>query len=154
MKEVIDKLIKNNKTIATMESCTGGALANEITNVADASKVFKFSAITYCNEFKVKMGVDNKIISKYTVYSIEVAKEMSKVISDFTNCDYGIGITGQLKKADENNPVDNDNLVYISIYDKNKNFYYTMSIEVLDLPRSENKKYVVNKIVTLLKTIV
>ena len=153
MNEVVNGLIKNNKTISTMESCTGGLLASEITNIPDSSKVLKFSAVTYSNEFKIKMGVNGNTIAKYTVYSIEVAKEMSKAISDFTNSDYGVGITGQLKKADDANPTDNDNLVYVSVYDRNKNYYYTMSLEALDLPRSENKKYVVNKIVDLLKNI-
>ncbi len=154
MNEVVNKLIKSNKTISTMESCTGGSLVNEITNVNDASKILKFSAVTYSNEFKIKMGVNAETIKQYTVYSIEVAKEMSKVISDFTNSDYGVGITGQLKKSDENNLVANDNLVYVSIYDKSQDFYYTMTIEVLDLPRSENKKYVVNRVIDLLKNIV
>ena len=154
MNEVVNKLIKLNKTIATMESCTGGSLVNEITNIPDASKIIKFSAVTYSNEFKIKMGVNSNTIDKYTVYSIEVAKEMSKAISNFTNSDYGVGITGQLNKIDLNNLTDNDNLVFVSIYDKNKDFYYTMSLEVLDLPRSENKKYVVNKIVDLLKNII
>ncbi len=154
MKDLVELLLLKNKTISTMESCTGGYLVNEITNIPDASKVLKFSAITYSNEFKIKMGVKSNTIAKYTVYSIEVAKEMSRSISNFTGSDYGVGITGQLKKIDENNLSDNDNIVYISIYDKSKDFYYTMSVEVLDTSRSENKKYVVNKIIELLKTIV
>lgn len=154
MNEVVNRLIKNNRTISTMESCTGGLLASEITNIPDSSKVLKFSAVTYSNEFKIKMGVNSDTIDKYTVYSVEVAMEMSKAITDFTNSDYGVGITGQLKKADDANPTDNDNLVYVSVYDRNKNYYYTMSLEALDLPRSENKKYVVNRIIDLLKTIV
>lgn len=154
MKEIVEKLIKFNKTISTMESCTGGLLASEITNISDASKIIKFSAVTYCNEYKIKMGVSEETISKYTVYSIEVAKEMSKAISIFSNSDYGVGITGQLNKIDENNLTDNNNLVYVSIYDKSKDFYYTMSLEVLDMPRYENKKYVVNKIIDLLSKIV
>ncbi len=154
MNEVVNRLIKNNRTISTMESCTGGLLASEITNIPDSSKILKFSAVTYSNEFKIKMGVNSDTIDKYTVYSVEVAMEMSKAITDFTNSDYGVGITGQLKKADDANPTDNDNLVYVSVYDRNKNYYYTMSLEALDLPRSENKKYVVNRIIDLLKTIV
>ena len=154
MNEVVNRLIKNNRTISTMESCTGGLLASEITNIPDSSKILKFSAVTYSNEFKIKMGVNSDTIDKYTVYSVEVAMEMSKAIADFTNSDYGVGITGQLKKADDANPTDNDNLVYVSLYDRNKNYYYTMSLEALDLPRSENKKYVVNRIIDLLKTIV
>lgn len=154
MNEVVNRLIKNDRTISTMESCTGGLLASEITNIPDSSKILKFSAVTYSNEFKIKMGVNSDTIDKYTVYSVEVAMEMSKAITDFTNSDYGVGITGQLKKADDANPTDNDNLVYVSVYDRNKNYYYTMSLEALDLPRSENKKYVVNRIIDLLKTIV
>ena len=65
MREIINKLILTNKTISTMESCTGGGLANEITSYEDASKVLKFSAVTYSNEYKIKMGVDEEIINKY-----------------------------------------------------------------------------------------
>ena len=87
MKDVVNALITKNKTISTMESCTGGLLASEITNIPDSSKILKFSAVTYSNEFKIKMGVNSNTIAKYTVYSIEVAKEMSKAISNFTNSD-------------------------------------------------------------------
>ena len=91
MEEIIKKLTEESKTIATMESCTGGAIANAITNIEGASLVFKFGAVTYSNEFKVKMGVDANIIDKYTVYSMETAEEMSKNIAKFANADYGIG---------------------------------------------------------------
>ena len=64
MKKLISKLTKLNKTISTMESCTGGALANAITNIEGASNVIKFSAVTYSNEFKIKMGVSKNIIDK------------------------------------------------------------------------------------------
>ena len=47
MKEIVQKLIKLNKTISTMESCTGGYIVNEITNIEGASDVLKFSAVTY-----------------------------------------------------------------------------------------------------------
>ena len=68
-----------------MESCTGGAVVSSITNVSGAGEVLKFSAVTYSNEFKIKMGVNKEVIDKYTVYSIETAMEMSKNISDFAN---------------------------------------------------------------------
>lgn len=96
MKEVIEKLKENNKTISTMESCTGGALVNAITDIEGASDVIKFSAVTYSNDFKIKMGVLKETINKYSVYSLEVAKEMSEQISIFTNSNYGVGITGKL----------------------------------------------------------
>jgi len=118
MKDVVKLLIKLNKTVSTMESCTGGCIANEITNVPGASDIFKFGAVTYANEFKIKMGVDSKIIDKYSVYSMETAVDMAKKITSFTLSDYGIGVTGKLKRKDKNNLYSSDNLVFISIYDK------------------------------------
>ena len=46
IQEVVYKLIELNKTISTMESCTGGGVANSITNVPGASEIFKFGAVT------------------------------------------------------------------------------------------------------------
>ena len=83
---IVKLLIKNNKTISIMESCTGGGVANTITNIEGSSEVFKFGAVTYSNEYKIKMGVSSNIIDKYTVYSTETSNEMSKNISNYTNC--------------------------------------------------------------------
>lgn len=154
MKEIVDILIEKNKTISTMESCTGGAVVNAITNIEGASSILKFSAITYSNEFKIKMGVDKNIIDKYTVYSIETANEMSKNISKFSNSDYGIGITGQINKIDPNNITNEDNKIYISIYDKENNKYYNDVLVAVDATRSENKKIIVDKVIILLKSII
>lgn len=154
MKEIVDILIKNNKTISTMESCTGGAVANAITNIEGASSILKFSAVTYSNEFKIKMGVDKNIIDKYTVYSIETANEMSKNISKFSNSDYGIGITGQINRLDPNNITNENNRIYISIYDKNNDKYYNNVLVAVDATRSENKNIIIDKIIILLKFII
>ena len=74
-KSIVEKLGVLNKTIATMESCTGGAVASEITNCPGASEVLKFSAVTYSNEYKIKMGVNADVIEKYSVYSMETAEK-------------------------------------------------------------------------------
>lgn len=154
MQEIVEKLIKLNKTISTMESCTGGGVVNAITNIPKASEILKFSAVTYSNEFKIKMGVDANIIEKYTVYSIETAMEMSKKISLFTNSNYGIGITGKLNRPDKNNKFGLDNKVYISIYDKELNKFYNYDIIVDKRTRDENKKEIINFIVLKLKEII
>lgn len=154
MKELVNKLIKLNKTISTMESCTGGFLANSITNIEGSSEVFKFGAVTYSNEYKIKMGVDSNIIDKYTVYSIETAIEMSKAISIYANSNYGVGITGKLNKQDNNNPFGSNNIVFVSIYDKEKDHAYTMTIEDLLGSRIDMKRQIVDKILILLKNIV
>ena len=154
MKVVVNRLIEKNKTISSMESCTGGGFANMVTNVPGASDVFKFSAVTYSNEFKIKMGVASEIIDNYSVYSIECAKSMSKNISDFTNSTYGVGITGKINRVDKNNMCGSDNLVYVSIYDRELDKYYTMSIDTIDANREENKKMIIRNIVELLLTII
>ena len=144
MERIVKKLIELNKTISTMESCTGGSIVNEITNIPDASKVIKFSAVTYSNEYKIKMGVDEELINKYSVYSMEVACDMAKKISLFTNSNYGIGVTGKLKKIDENNLYGDNDVVYLSIYDKDSDKYYNEEIKLLFDTRIENKIQIIN----------
>ena len=129
MEEVVKKLIQKSKTISTMESCTGGGIANAITNIPGSSEVFKFGAVTYSNEYKVKMGVSKEVIDKYTVYSRETADEMSKNISLFTNSNYGIGITGKMGVVDKANPYGENNIIYISIYDSDNDKYYDEIVE-------------------------
>lgn len=148
MKSIVDKLILLGKTVSTMESCTGGGVVNQITNIPGASEVLKFSAVTYSNEYKIKMGVDKTLIDKYSVYSSQVAREMSKKISDFTNSDYGIGVTGKLKRADKDNMYGEDDLVYICIYDREYDKYFDISLEVIYNDRELNKKMVIECIVS------
>ncbi len=144
MENIVELLIKKNKTISMMESCTGGGLTNYITNIPNASKVLQFSSVTYSNEYKIKMGVKAELIDKYTVYSMEVASDMAKVISEYTNSDYGVGVTGKLKKNDENNPYGLDDIVYLSIYDRNMNIYYNERIKLQYDTRVDNKKQIIN----------
>ena len=144
MKNLVKKLIELNKTISTMESCTGGSIVNEITNIPDASKVIMFSAITYSNDYKIKMGVSEELINKYSVYSMEVACDMAKKISLFANSNYGVGVTGKLKKIDENNMFGDDDVVYLSIYDRDNDKYYNEKIKLFFNTRSDNKKQIIN----------
>lgn len=154
IEKLVKILIEKGKTISSMESCTGGGFANAVTNIPGASEVLKFSAVTYSNEFKIKMGVDSNIIDKYSVYSIETAKSMSKNISDFTNSNYGVGITGKINRVDKNNIYGEDNMIFVSVYDRDVDKYYTMSIEAIDGSRKENKEIIIKNIVLLLLGIV
>lgn len=143
------RLLENQgKKISTMESCTGGYLASLITNVEGASDVFSFSAVTYSNEFKIKMGVNSETIDKYSVYSIETAKEMSKSISAFSLSNYGIGITGNLDLTKDNNKV------YYSIYCRDNNTYITDIIYPDTTTREKMKDYVCNTIIEKLIKII
>ena len=152
LNQIVKELTKREETISTMESCTGGGLANAITCVEGASQVLKFSAITYCNEYKIKMGVDAKVIDKYSVYSIETAREMAINISKFANSDFGVGITGKLNRADKKNNYGKDNEVFVSIYYKNK--YYDINLIVDKKTRKENKQIVISRITEKLGEII
>ncbi len=143
MKEIIEELTKKGKTISVMESCTGGGVANAITNIEGSSEIFKFGAVTYSNEYKVKFGVDKLIIDKYSVYSRETADEMSKNISLFANSNYGIGITGKMGRADRFNPYGKDNVIYVSIYDRDNDKYYNVEVEACLTSRKDNKEVVI-----------
>lgn len=144
LEEVVKILTEKKMTISTMESCTGGGLANAITNVAGASEVFKFGAVTYSNEFKIKMGVNKEVIDKYTVYSQNVAREMAKCICEFTNSDIGVGITGKLKRVDNHNMAGKDDEVFMSIYFDGK--YTDLDTLVSFDKREDNKNEVILKV--------
>ena len=154
MEELVNKLIDKNKTISTMESATGGTVASAITNVDGSSRVLKFSAVTYSNEYKIKMGVKKETIDKYSVYSIEVAKEMSFNISKFSNSTYGVGITGKLNRVDENNLFGDDSTVFISIYDRDNDKYYNEIVKAIKTNRIDNKRLVIDKIEELMLKII
>ena len=133
-------------TIATMESCTGGFVASSITDIDGSSSVLKFSAVTYSNEYKIKMGVSKDIIDKYSVYSMNVAREMAKKISNFANSDIGVGITGKINRVDENNLFGDNNKIYYAIYDKNSDKYYEYELIAINDTRLNNKKYIMENI--------
>ena len=154
MQEVINVLTKLNKTIVTMESCTGGGVVNAITNIEGASEILKFSAVTYSNEYKIKMGVSSETIDKYSVYSKEVAREMAYNISKFANSNYGIGITGKLNRVDKNNPYGSDNITFVCVYDKDNDEYVEFIIEATKSSRELNKELIINKIVDKLVEVI
>lgn len=132
VEQLVKILTQKNKTIATMESCTGGGLANAITNVEGASNVLKYSAVTYSNEYKIKMGVGKDTIDKNGVYSEQVAMEMAKSISEFACSDYGIGITGKI-----------ESIAYICIYIKEQDKYLNYCLELKDSKRQDNKEKII-----------
>lgn len=153
MKDLVNYLILCNKKISTMESCTGGDVANEITNIEGASNIFGFGMVTYSNEYKIKQGVNKKTIEEYTVYSLEVANEMSRVVQNYTSSDYAVGITGQMRRVDPNNITDEDNRVYISIYDKEDDKYYNKIVIMNKKTREENKKEVIKAVIEMFNSI-
>ncbi len=143
--EIVKKLTEMNLTISTMESCTGGGISNEITNISGASSVFREAYVTYSNEAKIKQGVSKDIIEKYTVYSPEVAIEMARAVKQKASSNIGIGVTGQLGRIDPNNPVDKLNVVWYAIIN-NKNETLVQEVHIADAKREQQKEILLEDI--------
>ncbi len=77
-----------------MESCTGGLLANTLTDVPGSSDYFKGGLVSYATELKLEWGVSREVVEKYGVVSAECAREMARVAREKLSADIGIGITG------------------------------------------------------------
>jgi len=112
---VAKSLIKERKTIAVAESCTGGFLSSRLTNVSGSSRYFVMSVIAYSNASKVNiLGVSESDIDKHGAVSRDVAIQMAKGIKRLACVDIGIGITGIAGPGGgtKNKPV---GLVYIAL---------------------------------------
>jgi len=92
---VVRMLTAAHKTIAVAESCTGGAIANRITNVSGSSEVFVNGCVTYSNESKVRLlGVREETLKDHGAVSKEVAQEMAEGVRTGGKTDFGISTTG------------------------------------------------------------
>lgn len=90
-----DKLNELNATIAVAESCTGGLLGKEITDIAGSSSYFLGGIISYSNEAKINLlNVNRKTIEEYGAVSEQTAIEMASNVRNIFNSNYGVSITG------------------------------------------------------------
>ncbi len=88
-------LTKKKLSLATAESCTGGAIAKMITSVAGASQYFIGAVVSYHERIKKDvLGVLPETIAKHSVVSAAVAEEMAKGVQQLYTTDYAIAITG------------------------------------------------------------
>lgn len=119
----VSRLFKEqNKSLATAESCTGGKIANLITEIPGASQFFKGSTITYATASKVDiLGIDETLIDKYSVVSHEVAEAMAVAAKKKFESNYAIATTGNAgpSKGDSDAPV---GTVYIGIATEDESF--------------------------------
>ncbi len=92
---VVQKLAGRKETLAVAESCTGGFIANRITNVPGASEVFLEGFVTYANEAKTReLGVDANLIAAQGAVSREVAAAMAEGARRVASADYALSTTG------------------------------------------------------------
>ncbi|HEX5223168.1 MAG TPA: competence/damage-inducible protein A [Verrucomicrobiae bacterium] len=92
---VVRLLTERKQTLALAESCTGGGLANRITDVPGASAVLIASLVTYANEAKEKfLGVRPETLAAHGAVSEAVAREMVEGARKATGADYALSVTG------------------------------------------------------------
>lgn len=92
---VVRVLKEAGATVAFAESCTGGLIAERLTNVPGASAVFGYGACTYANEIKEKMlGVRHETLEKHGAVSSETAAEMARGVRRVSGAAFGVGVTG------------------------------------------------------------
>jgi nicotinamide-nucleotide amidase len=96
LEDVVGSLLSERKlTIAVAESCTGGLIADRITNVPGSSLYFERGIITYSNKSKVhELGVPENFIKQHGAVSKQVAEAMAFGIRTKSNTDIGIATTG------------------------------------------------------------
>jgi nicotinamide-nucleotide amidase len=108
-------LKEKNLKIAVAESCTGGLISHNFTNISGSSEYFDRGIVSYSNNAKLELlDVSENIIEEYGAVSEQVAKAMAEGIRKKSNVDIGISITGIAGPAGgtEDKPV---GLVYIAI---------------------------------------
>ena len=82
-------------TIGTVESATGGRIADRITNVLGSSDYFKGSIVAYSNEVKIALlGVKRKTLENYGAVSEQTALEMARGGKKLLNVDICVSDTG------------------------------------------------------------
>lgn len=75
--DIIASFASRGYTLATAESCTGGAIAAAITSVAGSSAVFKGSVVAYCNSVKASvLGVSDDTLREHGAVSENTVREM------------------------------------------------------------------------------
>lgn len=92
---VIEIFREKGLSLALAESCTGGMIAETITNVAGASDIFYGSAVTYVNSAKEHiLGVARETLEKHGAVSSECAEEMACGARRVYGADVAMSVTG------------------------------------------------------------
>jgi nicotinamide-nucleotide amidase len=96
MEEVVGlKLAVGGYTVAVAESCTGGLIAQRLTDVPGASKYFVEGVVAYSNDAKTRtLGVEPILLLEHGAVSAAVAEAMAEGVRQRANTDFGLSVTG------------------------------------------------------------
>lgn len=92
---VVRMLTERALTLAVAESCTGGLVANRITDVSGSSAAFVVGFVAYSNQAKKELlGLDEQLLSKYGAVSEQTARAMAEGAKRVSGADVAISVTG------------------------------------------------------------
>lgn len=96
MEEVVGQLLtRHEKTLSVAESCTGGLIAQRLTDIPGSSKFFVEGVVAYANTAKIRtLNVPSDLIEKFGAVSAEVAQAMAKNLLEQSETDFAISVTG------------------------------------------------------------
>ena len=89
-------LVERGMTLATMESVSGGFLANTITEAPNSSRWYRGGNVAFTADAMVAAGVSSDVLETHGVVSQQTANAMALVAQGSTAADFGIGLTGVL----------------------------------------------------------
>jgi competence/damage-inducible protein CinA-like protein len=88
-------LLERGLTLATAESCTGGLIAKQLTDIPGSSAWFLEGAVTYANAAKMRqLGVPQALLEEHGAVSTQVAEAMAQGMRRAAGSDLALAVTG------------------------------------------------------------
>lgn len=152
MEVVVGKLLKkNNQTVATAESCTGGYIGHLLSKHAGSSQFYTGGIISYDNRIKTEfLDVPTSILQTLGAVSQEAVEQMAKTVRSSMKTDYAIsvsGIMGPSGKTDEK-PL---GMVWIGVANKDK---VVSKVFYLRFDRQKNIEVTATQAINLLRLLI
>ncbi|MCI8647481.1 MAG: competence/damage-inducible protein A [Firmicutes bacterium] len=142
------KLMEQNLSLSSAESCTGGMFAAAVTSVSGISKIFDRSLVTYSNEAKMQeLGVREETLKTCGAVSEETAREMAEGLFQITGSDICISVTG-IAGPEGGSPEKPVGLVYVGAVYRGKT--HCRKIQMRNVNRNWNRNYAVLSMLDLI----
>lgn len=138
--KIVKRLTEKGMTLTTAESCTGGMIAQRITNVSGASSVFECGIVSYSNRIKAEMlGVNPETLERFDAVSEETAREMAEGARRKAKASLAVSVTGIAGPSsdDSRKPV---GLIYIGLSDGKETLVHRMENHFTENIRENNRR--------------
>lgn len=145
--QIKERCLKNNLTISTAESCTGGLIGGAITSEPGISACYPGGIVSYANEVKNELlSVSKETLSSVGAVSPECAKQMAEGVRLLLKTDSAVAVTG-IAGPDGGTPQKPVGLVYIATATPNRT---TVEKNIFSGNRDEVRQATVKKAIEML----